>query len=97
VYVAAGAAVFLLVLVAQRLLYTRLLAPPSEPAMRRWMRFEGALQAVVLGLAAGYLLLTLRRHPAGVAWALPGAAAVIANALALQVILFRLMRVLRAG
>ena len=94
---AAGAAVFLVVLALQWLLYRRLLVPPSEPALKRWLRYEAALQGVVLVLAAGYLLLTVRRHPPGIAWGAPGAAAVIANALALQVLLFRLMRFLRAG
>jgi len=95
-YVAAGAAAFLLVLLLQWLLYSRL-AQPSTPALQRWMKYEAALQAMVLLLAGGYLLLAVRRHPPGIAWGVPGAAAVVANALALQVVLFRLMRILRAG
>jgi hypothetical protein len=104
-YVAAAAAVFLLVLAVQWLLYSRLLAGPfAQPetgsraqALRRWMNYEAALQAVVLVAAIGYLLLTLRRHPPGFAWGAPGVAAVVANGLALQVLLFRLMRILRGG
>jgi hypothetical protein len=92
--VAAGAAVFLLVLALQWLLYSRLL---KMDAPRRWIKSEVAFQAVVLVAAAGYILLMVRRHPAGIAWGAPGAAAVIANALALQVLLFRLMRMLREG
>jgi hypothetical protein len=104
-YVGAAAAAFLLVVAMQWLLYARLLAGPfAQPegapkaqALRRWMNYEAALQAVVLIAAGGYLLLTARRHPPGIAWGAPGAAAVIANALALQLLLFRLMRILRAG
>jgi hypothetical protein len=104
-YVAAAAAVFLVVLGVQWLLYWRLLAGPfaqadggsKARALRRWMNYEAALQAAVLAAAIGYLLLTLRRHPPGVAWGAPGVAAVVANGLALQVLLFRLMRILRGG
>lgn len=49
----------------------------------------------MIAAAAGYLLIQLRHRPAGVSWAAPPVAAVVASALALQAILFRLMRFLR--
>lgn len=75
-------------------LYTRLLRPQ---ALQRWIRFQVAFQALGLVAVVGYLLLMLRHRPPGIAWGAPGAAVVIANAVALQFVLFRLMRTLRQG
>jgi hypothetical protein len=59
------------------------------------VQLEVVFQVVVIAAAAGYLLLQLRHRPAGVSWAAPPIAAVVASSLGLQVILFRLMRALR--
>ncbi|HEX6349055.1 MAG TPA: hypothetical protein VF160_06650 [Candidatus Dormibacteraeota bacterium] len=79
---------------AQWLLYARVFRPD---ALRRWLQLEVALQALVIGGAAAYLLLELRARPPGVAWGAPPVAALVASALGLQLVLFRLMRILRQG
>ncbi len=93
-YWAAAVAVFLLVLGLQWLLYARVFRPD---AWRRWLQLEAGLQVVVIAGAAGYLLLELRSRPPGVAWGAPPVAALVASAFGLQLMLFRLMRVLKQG
>jgi hypothetical protein len=80
------------VLGLQWLLYARVFRPET---LRRWLQLEVGLQVLVIGGAAGYLLLELRSRPSGVAWGAPPLAALVASAFSLQLLLFRLMRALR--
>jgi hypothetical protein len=100
IFVAAGAALFLVCLAVQYLAYSRVLLKGLKSAvgdeqkrgLKRWAAFVIAWQALLLVGLAVYAVEIARERPHGLAWLLPPLAAIAGTLLPLQLAVGRILR-----
>ena len=102
-YLVAAAGVFLVAAGIQLALYFSLLRRALESgdgarmrsAFLRWIAVDVVWQTVVLVAGYAYFVAGARAHNAGVAWAVPGIAAIFGTALPLQLVAMAALRAAR--
>jgi hypothetical protein len=100
IFLAAGAALFLVCLAIHYLAYSRILlkglksaiAEEQKRGLKRWAAFVIAWQALLLLALAVYTVQMARVRPQGLAWVVPPLAAIAGTVLPLQLAVGRILR-----